>query len=62
MAAPLVTGVVALLLQKKGTLNQAQVKQALFASARKDGHTGQLDWTTQYGHGKIDAARALQQV
>jgi len=62
MASPMVTGVVALLLQKKGTLTPAQVKQALFASARKDGHTGALPWTPQYGHGKIDAAKALDEI
>lgn len=62
MAAPMVTGVVALMLQKKATLTPAQVKTALFAAARKDGHTGALTWTPSYGHGKIDATKALQQV
>src|SRR5262249_10482463 len=60
MASPMVTGVVALLLQKRGNLTPDQVKQALFNSARKDAHTGALSWTPQYGHGKINAAAALQ--
>jgi subtilisin family serine protease len=62
MAAPMVTGVVALMLQKRGTLTPQQAKQALFASARKDAHTGLLVFTTQYGHGKVDAAGALAQI
>jgi subtilisin family serine protease len=62
MAAPVVAGVVALLLQKRATLTPAQVKEALFNSARKDIHTGSMLWTPHYGHGKIDAAKALQQV
>lgn len=62
MAAPVVAGVVALLLQKRATLTPAQIKEALFSSARKDIHTGSMIWTPHYGHGKIDAARALQQV
>jgi len=60
MAAPMVTGIVALMLQKRPDLTPAQVKQILFSSARKDLHTGPLQWTPQYGHGKIDAAQALQ--
>ena len=62
MAAPMVTGVVALMLQKRGTLTPQQAKQAIFASARKDAHTGLLVWTPQYGHGKVDAAGALAQI
>jgi len=60
MAAPMVTGIVALMLQKRPDLTPAQVKQILFSSARRDLHTGPLQWTPQYGHGKIDAAQALQ--
>jgi subtilisin family serine protease len=60
MAAPMVTGIVALMLQKRPTLTPAQAKQILFNSASKDLHTGPLQWTPHYGHGKIDATKALQ--
>jgi subtilisin family serine protease len=59
MAAPMVTGIVALMLQKRGSLTPDQARQILFNSARKDIHTGPLQWTPQYGRGKIDAAQAL---
>ena len=62
MAAPMVTGVVALLLQKKKTLTPAQVKSILTASAAHDAHTGVPGWNPTYGHGKINVAAALAQL
>jgi len=62
MAAPAVTGAVALLLQKNGKLTPAQVTEALRASARHDEHTGTAAWTLAYGHGKLSIADALARV
>ncbi len=62
MASPMVAGLVALMLQKRSSLTPAQARQILASSARKDVHTGPLAWTPQYGHGKIDAAKALAAV
>jgi subtilisin family serine protease len=57
MAAPVVTGVVALLLQKKPTLDLAQVQGILASTARANG--GAVAWSPAYGHGKVDVAAAL---
>jgi subtilisin family serine protease len=61
MAAPHVTGVVALMLQAKPTLTPAQALQAMQQSARHDSYTGSgtnLIW----GAGKVDALAAVQAV
>jgi subtilisin family serine protease len=62
MAAPVVTGIVALLLQKKPSLDLAEVRQVLRSAARHDAHTGPADWDPAYGHGKADAAAALSKL
>jgi len=62
MATPIVTGVVALMLQKKKTLKPDQIRDILKASARHDAHTGPAAWNPAYGHGKIDVAGALAAV
>ena len=59
MAAPVVTGIVALLLQKKKSLNPEQIRGLLAASARVDSHVGVAGWNPTFGHGKIDVKKAL---
>ena len=62
MASPMVTGAVALLLEKNGALTQEQVRRGLAATARTDRFTGagndipDNDW----GAGKLDVAALLQ--
>ena len=52
MAAPHVTGAVALLLQRFGALTPAEVKAHLTASAIVDGNTGAV-WNKDWGNGKL---------
>ena len=60
-AAPHVTGVVALLLQKSPRLTIEQVRELLRVGARCDG-PGMVPgagWSPRWGFGKLDAARSL---
>jgi subtilisin family serine protease len=59
MAAPHVTGVVALLLQKYPELTANQIKQIIQQSARRDVYTGSMPSDT-WGYGKVNAFAALQ--
>jgi len=61
MAAPLVAGVVALMLERNPNLATAQVREALITTARHDRLTGTTpnDW---WGAGKLDAAAAVAAV
>lgn len=52
MAAPHVTGAIALLLQKYGWMNADQIKQKLFSRATVDAWTGTV-WNADWGHGKL---------
>jgi subtilisin family serine protease len=52
MAAPHVTGAIALLFQKFGAMTPAQVKTYLFANATLDGNTGGV-WNSSWGNGKL---------
>ncbi len=61
MSAPMVTGAVALLLQKKPTLTSNAIRTLLMNSARTDSHTGAV-WNPTFGHGKLDIAKALSLV
>ena len=57
-ANPIVTGIIALLLEMDPTLDAARIKRILQQSARADAFTGAVpnpDW----GHGKVDALAAL---
>nr|HMN25898.1 S8 family serine peptidase [Ignavibacteriaceae bacterium] len=54
MASPHVTGSVALLLEKNGTLNYDQVVAILKNNAKHDSYTGSSP-NNIYGHGKLDA-------
>jgi subtilisin family serine protease len=59
MAAPMVTGAVALMLERNATLTAADVRTRLMNTARRDGFTGAAagnDW----GAGKLDANAAFQ--
>ncbi|MBE9167562.1 S8 family serine peptidase [Pleurocapsales cyanobacterium LEGE 06147] len=62
MAAPVVTGAIALMLQKKPTLTPIQIKDILQNTAKKDSHTQSSTWTTAYGYGKLDIIAALNQI
>jgi subtilisin family serine protease len=59
MAAPVVAGAVALLLQRDPALTPERARAILAESAHHDGHTGVASWTTDYGHGKLDLVAAL---
>lgn len=62
MSAPVVSGVVALILDANPTLTPAQVKDIIIQSAREDNHTGVLptQGDVDWGHGKINAYLAVQ--
>ena len=57
-AAPLVTGIVALMLEVDPTLDAVSVKRILQETARADEFTGQTP-NTMWGYGKVDAFEAL---
>lgn len=59
MAAPVVAGAVALLLQRDPALTPERAQTILAESTKHDGHTGVASWTTDYGHGKLDLVEAL---
>jgi len=59
MSAPVITGVVALMLQKKPALTLADIRSILQNTARRDAITGPAGWDPIFGFGKIDAAAAL---
>ncbi len=61
MAAPHVTGTVALMLQKKPDLLAAEVKSILQQTARQDGFTGAVP-NAKWGSGKLDAKAAVDAV
>jgi subtilisin family serine protease len=58
MASPMVTGTVALLLQKSSSLTQAQIRDCLTGTARTDGFTG-VTPNNAWGGGKLDANAAF---
>jgi subtilisin family serine protease len=62
MAAPVITGVIALMLQKKANLALDKVKEILLDSARKDQHTGAANWSPAFGFGKVDVTGAIGQL
>ena len=57
-AAPIVTGVIALILQENPALDAAAVKTILHQSARADSFTGSVPNNT-WGYGKLDANAAV---
>lgn len=58
MAAPHITGTIALMFQKNRNRTQAQIRACLQSSARTDGNTGPTP-NTAWGAGKLDAAAAV---
>ncbi|MDH7516120.1 MAG: S8 family serine peptidase [Bacteroidota bacterium] len=61
MAAPHVTGTVALMLERNPALDVSDVLDALTRSARTDRFTGSVP-NMQFGYGKINALAAVQRV
>jgi subtilisin family serine protease len=59
MATPIVTGVVALMFQRRPTATLLDIGDILRRTARHDAHTGPAGWNPTYGFGKIDVAAAL---
>jgi hypothetical protein len=62
MASPMVTGVVALILEANPYLSAEQVKEIILQTAREDINTGviPIEGSTQWGFGKINAYHAIQ--
>ncbi len=56
-ASPVAAGVAALVMAANPSLTGAQVEDVLFRSAVDLGATGRDDW---FGHGRVDAAQAVQ--
>lgn len=59
MAAPVVAGVVALMLQKRPGLSLNEARRILSETVKRDAHTGPALWNPAYGYGKVDARAAL---
>jgi len=64
MSSPLVTGVVALMLEADPTLTAAEIKSILQETAREDSITGDLSETgdVRWGWGKVNALHAIYKV
>jgi hypothetical protein len=62
MAAPMVTGVIALILDANPYLSASQVKDIIIQTAREDNNTGVIpvNGSTQWGWGKVDAYSAVK--
>ena len=58
MSAPYVTGSLALLLQKDGSIDWSEAKRRLIKSVRQDRHSG-VCWNARWGYGKLDVERLL---
>jgi len=62
MATPVVTGAIALMLQKKPSLTSDQILDLINQNGRRDRQTGSALWTPTYGHGKLDIPALLSQI
>ena len=62
MAAPHVTGTIALMLQKNPTLTPAAIRDILIETARPAPEEVDGDWNPSFGYGRIAAAPALKKV
>ncbi|MBN2029006.1 S8 family serine peptidase [bacterium] len=60
MAAPHVTGVIALMFQIDPELDVSDIKNIFISTSRKDEFTGEEAWNPKWGYGKLDAYGALQ--
>ena len=61
MAAPHVTGTIALMLQKNPFLTSSELKSVLINTAALDIHTGGEFWNRHRGFGKLDALAAVNE-
>lgn len=59
MSAPYVAGAIALLLEKDGSLNWAEIKRRLIKSANQDEFT-QPCWNPRWGYGRLNVQRLLE--
>jgi subtilisin family serine protease len=59
MAAPVVSGVIAMMLQRNPKLEASQVRSIFAKVGRRDRQTGAGLWNPAYGFGKLDVAAAL---
>lgn len=62
MSAPVVTGAIALMLEKDPTLTPNRIKDILKETAKKDDHTQDTPWTPAYGYGKLNIVDALSKI
>ncbi len=62
MSAPVVTGAIALMLEKEPTLTPNKIKALLKETAKKDEHTQDTPWTSAYGYGKLNIVAALSKI
>jgi subtilisin family serine protease len=62
MATPMVTGAVAVLLERIPTLTPADALRALRDGATRDIFMGGLRWTPEYGFGKLSLRRAMDAI
>ncbi len=62
MSAPMITGVISLLLEANPSLTPAEVKEIMLTTALTDGITGDIspEGHVRWGHGKLDALAAIQ--
>ena len=60
MAAPVVTGTIALWLQANPNLTSKQITDIIKTTSRKDSFTGDEAWNKDFGYGKIDAYEGLK--
>lgn len=59
MASPVIAGVASLLLESRPKMTPTEFRDILKNNSVRDAHTGQLDWTPEYGYGKISAPAAV---
>lgn len=62
MSAPVVTGAIALMLEKDPILTPNQIKEIFKETAQKDEHTQDTPWTPAYGAGKLNIVAALSKI
>lgn len=62
MATPVVTGAIALMLQKKPGLSPSQILDLFNQQARRDQQTGPALWTPTYGYGKLEIPALLSAI
>ena len=60
MAAPVVSGTMALWLQANPNLSCEQLHDIVATTSRKDEFTGSDEWNSRWGYGKIDAYEGLK--